>query len=177
MVRLMPCLFVVWLAGNWAFAHKYHASLAELEYSEQAGQFQLALRLFADDLEWAISKDLTDKIRLEDPTAPTRILRYIQQRVQLHHQGKTLSWHWLGMEAEVDVVWIYLEAPFAGDPTTVRLSNGVFMDLFTDQVNTVIVRRADRSRFTLVFQKQQSEPRRLVPGDIPSAMSTEPDQP
>lgn len=181
MRRLTLCLVLVWLAPAALLAHKYHTSLTELGYNAQSGNFEIVLRLFADDLELAISKGLTKRIKLEDPQAEDRILAYMHEVLLLRHGDRTLTFRMVGVEPEVDIVWVYLEAPLNADPAEVTLLNQVFFELHGKQVNTVNVRPYDGKRpgkpwndpnpmYSLVFESGQTAFQPLKP-PIPAADS------
>ncbi|HKG20846.1 MAG TPA: DUF6702 family protein, partial [Blastocatellia bacterium] len=105
-------LAVCALVAQTALAHKFHESLTQLEYNEQARTVELSLRLFADDLEEGLSRRAARKVRIdktEDADALT--LAYVQDAFELRDRdGRAKIFRWVGMEIKVDVAWVYVEA-------------------------------------------------------------------
>ena len=55
--------------GRGAAAHPFHASYAELSWSEAGDALEVALRVIPEDLETALSRDAGSRVLL-DPEAP-----------------------------------------------------------------------------------------------------------
>lgn len=132
--------------------HKFHASLTQIEVNAKARTVEVAIRVFIDDLEEALSLRAGRRIRLETASDLDALaLDYVQSSVKLDApDGKRLVFRWIGKEVSVDVVWLYVEAPCSGPIDEGRLENALFFELFDDQVNTVNLKDGKR-RATLTF--------------------------
>ena len=119
------------------YAHKFHASFARMNYNEQEQTVQVTLRIFADDLENILSRRTGRSIRLDKtPDAAVLTLAYLQSSFELRgRDGRTKKLVWVGMEPEVDTVWVYVEAKVGPNPEALTVSNRILFDLFDDQVN------------------------------------------
>ena len=163
-LRSQPRLFTILavaLAAVAAFPrtsqlapHTFHASLAQIEFNSGAGTAEIAIRLFTDDLENALSGRSGRRIRMDvTPSAEQLTLAYLREVFELtgaDGQPRTLSW--VGAEATVNTVWVYLEAKMPGGLAGARVENRIFFELFDDQVNTVNVKQGEE-RASLVFER------------------------
>ena len=111
------------------------------------------LRLFADDLEKGLALSSGKRVVLDrDPEIEAKVFAYVKDRFRIvDADGKAMAPAWVGMELDVQTVWIYLEIPMPDGWLNFRLLNRIFFDLFKDQVNTVNIKRTDRVQ-TLIFQ-------------------------
>ena len=144
----------VMLAAVPAFgrAHTFHAALAQVEYIATERRVEVALRVFVDDLESALSRRAGKTVRL-DVTASfdALTLAYVRGTLAIESDtGAPLELRWVGKESSTDTVWIYVEATCPGGLDRGRIGCAVFFELFDDQVNTVNVKEGHR-RATLTF--------------------------
>ena len=139
-------------------AHKFHASLAEVDYNAKSGSAEIAIRMFVDDLEDAVSRSAGRRVRIDTTADFDRYaLAYVQSALKItDRDGHELQLAWVGKDASVDEVWVYVEAPAPSGLDGARLSNKIFFDLFDDQVNTVIVKR-NGAKSTVVFKPGDGE--------------------
>lgn len=133
-------------------AHKFHASLTQIEVNSTAKTVEVAIRVFADDLEEALTRRSGHRVRLETASDFDELaLAYVASTLKLvAPDGEPLTLRWIGKEASVDVVWLYVEAPMSSNLDGSVLENTLFFDLFEDQVNTVNLKDGKR-RATLTF--------------------------
>ncbi len=118
-------------------AHEYHAGLVTLRVVEQT-QLQISLRLFANDLERALNaqEPLTQPLA-DTPQHAALIKAYLDKRLPLLVGDHQLDVQWVGLEQEVDLVYLYLEATLPAQVSSLSITAKFFLELFTDQVNTV----------------------------------------
>ena len=133
-------------------AHKFHASLTQIEVNASAKTVEVAIRVFVDDLEEALTRRSGHRVRLETASDFDALsMAYVSSSLKLlAPDGEPVVFRWIGKEASVDVVWLYVEAPLASRLDGGRLENSLFFDLFDDQVNTVNLKDGKR-RATLTF--------------------------
>ena len=146
----MPQLMLImWLASP----HKFHASLTQMVHNPQTRTAEVVLRLFADDLENTLGRRNAKRVVLDkNDDAQEMVFTYIQEAFRLHDgDGALIPLKWVGLELDVQSVWVYLELPI-GDLTGLRLENKLFFELFDDQVNTVNIKQ-NTKRATLIFKR------------------------
>ena len=146
---LLSCV----IAPRIAFAHKFHESLTQLEYNRQTQSVEISIRLFADDLEAALSKRTGRSVRLDKtPDVEPLTLDYLRHTFELKNgEGESKQLAWVGMEIQVDVVWAFVEVKMPEGMANAELRNRIFFELFRDQVNRVNIRDGEKSA-ALVFK-------------------------
>ena len=138
LTAFIASLAVCGMLSRPALAHKFHESLAQLDYNEEARTVEMSLRLFADDLEDSLSRRAGRKIRVDKEGAAALILAYLQDAFELRNGGgEAKRFRWVGMEVKVDVVWVYVETDMPEGLEHSQLRNRIFFDLFDDQINRV----------------------------------------
>lgn len=154
--RSAIAFLVVWAAvfvARPAAAHKFHASLAEVDVNAKERTVEVGIRVFADDLEAALSKKNDRRIRLDvTPDVDRYVLAYLKDVfVVTDAKGRRLELKWLGMEARVDEAWLYVSAaaPDGVDGGTLLATQ--FCELYEDQSNTVNVQQGG-ARTSLLFK-------------------------
>lgn len=156
MARTTTILIAVALvlgAASVARAHKFHASLANVEYNETTKSAEISIRVFADDLEASLGKRHGSRVQIGlTPNAEKIAFDYVASAFELRDRsGAKVDLRWVGMEPQADVVWIYVEAPLEAGLDGATVDDRIFFDLFRDQVNLVNVRHGDR-KASLVFE-------------------------
>ncbi|NIK74367.1 hypothetical protein FHS56_001880 [Thermonema lapsum] len=148
------CLFF----SSFTLRHDFHASLADVRYNVESKHFEVALRVFTDDLEADLSKFTGKQIRYpkqgKDKSPDPFLVAYLKERFYPVYKGKPLNdIRYLGKENVVDVTWIYFEIP-ASDIRAEKLEwqYSVMLDLFDDQSNLLNIEYRGR-KATLLFDR------------------------
>lgn len=137
-------------------AHPIHRSIAEADYNRETHVLQVAVRVFADDFETALSAHAKQKISLEKTPAAqldAAIRAYVADRFTVKAaDGKPAAQKWVGRKSkETDnELWLYFEVPLAAGIDGVRIFHGLLAEHFRDELNSVQVRDGAR-KVTLVF--------------------------
>ena len=136
------------------WAHKFHASLTSIEWNTDSESYEIVMRLFTDDLETALSRKSGNAQSLDADfgLAERQAYEYLKGCFQIKNGAHSMNYEWVGMEVQVDTVWVYLELKAKEKPKDLSLYNSVFFELFKDQVNT-INHKDGREKQTLVFSR------------------------
>lgn len=131
-------------------SHKVHVSVAQLEYNQKSQSVEITLRVYADDLENAVSQHAKRPVKIDPATAnkdkrvAETILAYIRKSLEVKSKtGNPVKLNWVGMEWQVDMYWLYIGGKLpaahasANGLDGTQLRNKIFCDLFDDQVNIV----------------------------------------
>lgn len=144
--------------------HKFYASLAQVEYNNETKSLEVALRLFADDFELALARNENHHISLDNAdeiAAPA--IRFLTRHFEVRNgKGEVKKLNWVGIETQVDTVWLYFEVPLPEGVQGATLRNAVFLNLFETQVNTVIAKHGER-RHDMTFKSGDAESKLLFP--------------
>jgi hypothetical protein len=143
-------------------AHKFYTSLARVEYNAGEKSVEITLRVFADDLELALTRRAGGRVRLDRTKDAGRlVLAYLRDTFEIRNRdGETKVLKWVGMELRAGLAWLYVEAEMPEGLSGARLRDHVLFELFAEQVNTVSVRYPG-ARGDLVFVRGDGE--RAVP--------------
>ncbi|HEX4947393.1 MAG TPA: DUF6702 family protein [Blastocatellia bacterium] len=134
-------------------AHKFHLSFMQLEFNAQEKTAEITLRVFADDLENALSQRSGKPIKLDHKEAPSLIAAYLRDTVELKgRNGQLKKLMWIGMELKADVALLYVEAKMPEGFAGTQLRQQVFFELFEDQVNQVLLKSA-QAKASLEFKR------------------------
>jgi hypothetical protein len=124
--------------------HKFHATIAQLEYNAKEQSVEAVIRFFADDFETAISQHAKREIKFNTPQAlkdkanSDAVFSYVHERFELKGKnGNTVKLTWVGMEIQADMVWVYFEGKLPGGLSGAQMRNRLMQELFDDQVNIV----------------------------------------
>ena len=145
-----------------AAAHKYYTSLARAEYNEESKAVEVALRVFADDFELALTRRSGRKVYLDKTEdAAALALAYLRETFEVSgRDGRRVELRWVGMETQGDVAWLYFEAPLPEGPSGASLRDRVLLELFRTQVNIVNLKYGG-AKLDLVFRRGDDGPRRI----------------
>ena len=154
------------LCGGWPArpvgAHKFYTSLARVEYNEEAKTVEVALRVFADDLELALTRRSGRRVYLDrTKDAPDLVIAYLRETFEITgRDGRRAELRWVGMETEADRAWLYFEAPLPDGLSGATLRDRVMLELFRTQVNLVNLKYGGR-QLDLVFRRGDDRARLL----------------
>lgn len=145
-----------------AAAHKFYTSLARVEYNAEGKSVEVSLRVFADDLELALTRRAGRRVSLDRTKDADRlVLDYLRETFEIKNRdGATKTLKWVGMELRSGVALIYVEAEMPEGLSGARLRAQLLFELYEKQVNTVSVRYPG-VRTDLVFVRGDGE--RAVP--------------
>lgn len=122
-----------------AAGHTFHTSLMQVEFNEQEQLAEIAIQVYAHDLENILSRRSGAKVRLDKtPDVAKLTLAYLQEAVNLKNRdGQLKTYTWVGMESRADTVWLYIETKMPEGLEGAQVRNRLFFDLLSDQVNLV----------------------------------------
>ncbi len=146
-------------------AHPIHTSYAEADYDAKTQKLEVALRVFADDFERALTHRAGRKISLERTPTPefdALTFAYVKEHFTIKLRSTSLAaLTWVGRELKdaTNELWLYFEVPLPDGIEGVRLRHALLTEVFSDQLNSVRVRAGSR-QVTLLFPPRQDE--RLV---------------
>ena len=156
---LAAALLLFPLAGARPALHAYHSTLTELRYNSTKKQLELAVKVFADDFEKAISRGQAKAVTLTEPGPRPLVLAdaYFQRTLQISTvAGARLPMQVLGMQAENDGYWFYCKVPLPGPVAGVKLRQAVLLDAFADEMNIVNV-EANGKKQSALFRAGHEE--------------------
>ena len=140
---------LLWTCLIWAtpaFAHPFHASLAEAEWNAASGKLEVALQVDAYDLQTGLRQFLNKAITLEEEAAEVAAQDYLRRHFRVTYDAEApLPLEWVGLEVARSKAWLYFEIPLPRGPEGIRIDNTVLSHV-PNQVNTVTLRHAEARR-------------------------------
>jgi hypothetical protein len=132
------------MLGSFAAqAHDYHTSITEVKFNPHSQSLEVAVKVFTDDLENALTKRAKSKVQYQASSVKVNALiaAYLKSSLVFElTKGKALNHRFVGSEEEGDAVWLYLEIPIDSNTLDhIYISNTVLTELFSDQMNIVNV--------------------------------------
>jgi len=142
--KILTVIFVFASTTNVSAAefHRYHTSLTRIDYNAEQKIFEISIQLFTHDLTPLLERKSGKRIELDKSPEVDRIIHdYLNKNFILSDkQGAIKNLKWVGKEADVDSVWIYLETASAENLENYKLKNTIFFESFPEQTNLVICR-------------------------------------
>lgn len=124
-----------------AWAHAYHASIMEARLNPKTGQLEVALKVFTDDLETALSVGQPRRLSLPElPAAQLTPLlaAYVRRTVSIGTRpGEALPISYVGQQAEKDAQWLYFSVKLPATARSLTLRHRLLLEQFPDQMNIV----------------------------------------
>ncbi len=124
--------------------HDIHISLSELRFNEESQSFEVAIKIFIDDLELALKKEGATNLQIgtnkESDVADERIISYLDKHFSIEVDGKKLASQFIGKEITDDMiaVWCYVEfKKQPGKSVKCILSNSILTEIYSDQRNII----------------------------------------
>ncbi len=143
------------------YAHDFHTSITDIKYNPRTQAFEVALKVFTNDLESAVSKFTKSKIVYSSTSAEQQqqLYSYLQSKLSFEiAKGKPLKYKLVGSEAETDAVWIYVEVPVKNNSVSqLYIKNAVLTEVFTDQMNIVNLNYKGKTESALLQRGEEQK--------------------
>ncbi|NOT75132.1 MAG: hypothetical protein HOP08_09410 [Cyclobacteriaceae bacterium] len=138
MMIILIRLLLVW------FPHPIHVSVTEMEYNEKAKSFQITSRIFIDDLELSVRKQIhQESLDLLEPkngkTVDDLVRAYLGEHFIIKLDGKIAKINFLTHEIEDAAMICYLEIENVKKIKSLEVTNSVIQEIHSDQSNLVHV--------------------------------------
>jgi hypothetical protein len=169
------CLMVAGAAG-WLRAHDAHDSVTEAHYNGSTGRLEVTMRVHGADLEAALSRVAGRPVLVKggpDAGLDKQIFAYVCEVFRVKAaDGTAQPLVWVGRElegeaagAEIEDQWLlHLEVVLPGGLEGASLRQGVFCELFADQINLVTLHEGVK-RVTLGFAPDRGEKLVVFPNE------------
>ena len=124
------------------FLHPIHLSVTEITYSEKDKAIQITSRIFIDDLELSIQKQLSQpKLDILEPknglTLDQMAYDYLKEHLKVKLDSKQQNIKLLGHEIEDVAVVFYIEIENVKKIKSLEVRNDIIMETHEDQSNIV----------------------------------------
>lgn len=147
--------FLLWM-------HPVHISVTEIDYSEKDKALQITSRIYIDDLELAIQKELNQpELDIMAPkngsTTDKLVTDYLNKHVRVKLDGKYQKLNYLGHEVEEAAIICYLEIENVKKVKSLEVFDDVITAIHSDQSNLVHVTYKSPVKSTRLTGEKPSE--------------------
>jgi hypothetical protein len=123
-------------------AHPFFVSVTEIKYKPEEKLLQISSKLFFDDFEAAVKKDLNLKgfnimFPKDSSLADTYIKTYFLKHLTVLENNKPITFNYLGYEIQKEAAWVYLEAENIEMPSKLSIVNTLVCD-YSDKQNNIV---------------------------------------
>jgi hypothetical protein len=134
------CFIFVILTCSFA-AHPFFVSVTEIQYKKEEKLLQISSKLFFDDFENAVKKDLNlvafnIMYPKDSALADTYIKTYFLKHFTVLDNNKPITFTYLGYEVIKEGAWVYLEAEGQEEPKKMTIVNTLMCD--NDKQNNIV---------------------------------------
>lgn len=150
-------------------AHPFAVTSTEAEYNRESQSFEVAMRVYPEQLEQALSKETGRTISLEHSTnIDPLIIRYLTTHFSIQSgakggkskEEKTITTlRWIGKEVTPKNVWLYFEVPIEGSLQGLVVKNSMFFQFSPEQLHSISITTKDRVASCTL---SKNEPQSLV---------------
>ncbi len=120
--------------------HTFHLSFTQIEYHAQTKTMNITMRVFADDLETALSQHSGKSIKLTHHNAARLAAAYLRKTLEFKgRNGQVKRLMRVGLESKADVVFLRFKVRMPDGMVGAQVRQRVFFELFEDQVNQVLL--------------------------------------
>ncbi len=141
--------------------HKEYYSLTNIVFNPQEKSVQVTIRLFTDDMEFALKNQFEKAIELgtdrEIKEADHLLELYLNQRFTIAINANKTPFAFIGKEFEKDVMYVYLEIPNISDIQQIEVRNAILIDSFSEQENIVKINYLTTRRSMILTQQHEKE--------------------
>ena len=140
-----------------ATAHKFYVSITKIEFVAEKQSLQIISKIFIDDIEDALQARYDEDLSLDSEKMTVReealLKQYVFQKFEVVVNGSPVTFDYIGMEYETDIVKIYLEVNGISEVKTLEITNEILMEMFEEQQN-IIHYKYGKKRRSLVLEKE-----------------------
>lgn len=144
------------MTAHPAWAHDFHAGIAEVSFNARTGSTEVVHTYMAHDVEALLANLYQRRFDLGEPDDQAVFRQYLEHQFWIGGGAGRLPLHWVGMTADAENVTVYQEAPATPLAQASIVHDDVMSDFLADQVNTVNVKEAGGTH-TLTFTRARTE--------------------
>lgn len=143
-----------------SWVHPYYVSVFEVHHNPDTKTLQVAVRVFADDLEEALMQNGYEKLfigtELEKEAADSAVAGYLMKHIRFEHQDGQVNLTYIGKESELDAIWCYLESPVINRIDSLYIFSDLLIEPFPAQ-NNIIHTQVNGMKRSIILKKGKTE--------------------
>lgn len=140
--------------------HEFYVSITDMEYVWEARAVQVTMKLFTDDLEFALEESLMRDVALnvenEEALTEDYIRNYVFDHFRVFLNNQWITYNWVGKEYQNDVTWVFLEVRNVERFSEIRIQNTLLFELYANQANMLNLTAGGETQ-SFIFTKPNPE--------------------
>ena len=142
--------------------HPIHLSVINMEYDENKEEFEMLIRVFTDDFEAIINKELKTSIKLVNNNTKENYIyidKFLKKHIKVYFNNKYISGKMKIFKIEDDVEKNTTEVIYKFKhkiPKKVNIINSLFLGYFRDQKNLFIF-TCGKTQEAFKFDRKKTE--------------------
>jgi len=133
--------------------HPFHLGLVEVHIDRT--HLEIAIRVFTDDLEWALGRQFKKNVDLTLGDSTTNFLLLsstLRKEIQISADSRSIELKYVGCEREDDSIWLYMEHELGtADTSEWTFVNTLLTQDFPEQRYVVSVNHKGRKKTQLLM--------------------------
>lgn len=149
---VLASLAMLLLSASVAVGHPLHTTITDLGYRREQRALRATIRVFADDFGRAVlGLSASAAAPVARAVSDAAITVYVRGHFTVSGpDGRALPLSVCGVRRSGDLVWVCVDAAWAGEPAGLRLENRMLFELYRDQIN-IVQATLDGARQSLLF--------------------------
>lgn len=158
--RVMLSVLLIFISP--LFFHPLHVSVTEIKFDAKDKELEITSRIFIDDLEEAIRKQLAKPtLDILNPGAGTTtdglVSTYLANCFSIKIDGKAVKINYLAHEIEGDAMVVYFFAPNVKKVKTIEVHHSAITEVYEDQSNLIHVTVGGKTRSMRLMRATPSD--------------------
>lgn len=138
----MAASFYKWLLVAYTgLLHQFFVSVTEIRHNAKEQTLEVSCKLFLDDTEKALKKQLGIPVELTNPKDPRKaqqwLADYVKKHLQVKVDGKPVNLEFAGYEIEGASVWSYYQIQHIPSVHHIDVSNNLLYEMYDSQISIV----------------------------------------
>ena len=139
--------------------HKFYLSVSLLEYKPSKESIQVTIKLFLDDLEWALNHvPGVNELEIDPKNEPKNLEKifqtYLKNNFVVLTDDERKEFEYIGKEYKGDQVIFYLEYENIDNLKTLKLTNTLLTNAIQEQQNLVHFKNGNKKKSILMDYKK-----------------------
>ena len=144
-----------WLMiGLLGLFHPFYVSVTEINHNAKEKLLEISCKLFLDDTEKTIKKQLNTAVELTNPKDPKKaqqqISDYIKKHLSIKVDGKLVVYEFVGYEVEGASLWSYFQVKNIASVQKIEVTNNLLYEMYDSQISIVHAQVGNNKKSTRV---------------------------
>ena len=136
------------------YFHPFFVSVTEINHNAREKQLEISCKVFLDDMEKTLKKQLNTPVELTHPKDPKKAQQqlsdYVKKHLLIKIDGKPVTLEFIGFEIEGASLWSYYQVENIASVHKIDVSNSLLYEMYDTQISIVHAQVAGDKKSTRV---------------------------